>query len=451
MFFPVQSQAYTVYGSGVNIGDITITLTNFNDIDGNALVMADFGDTGTFTIEPGSGIQEEQALFTGVTTNSDGTVTLTGIKSVGFITPYTQTAGFVKSHAGGVTVVLADTAFLYSQFASTANTQTFSGTDTFNIAPFIPTVASSATTQAASVGYVNSVALQGAAKASDIVFGITELSIAPTTASVPIAVGTNDTRVPTVNMSTVTTGEVAALVGNGGTPSASNTYMTQAGFQNGSEAFAVTAGTSTTYTITESPTPAGYVLGERIYIKTHVASGINPTINKNGLGAKSLYKQIPSGTTPLSISDLGTNQMAVIEYDGGAYQIVSPLAKTPLGLFGNGVTTHDVSATGTQTIAHGLGVLPKYVKITGMVGTNSTFSQSIGAYNGTTTSTTWIIIATANSTGANDTSNIIYLSTDGSGKFAHATMVVDATNLTLTWSKDSTPTGTANIIWEVQS
>lgn len=444
---PIQAQSFLVYGNGVVIGNTSITLASFNDINGTAIPFQ--GTVMTGTLEPNNGTSEEQIIFTGITTNTNGTVTLTGVSSVGFASPYTLTTGVVKNHAGGVTFALADTAYLYSQYANLQSTQTFTGTNTFNVAPFIPTVTSSQTTQAASIGYVNSVSVgAGAVKASNTVFGISELTVAPATASVPLAVGDNDPRVPTAS-------EALALIGDGGVPSNTNTYITQSGSQIGTEQFAIATGGSVAYAVSLTPTPTGYVKGERVYFQANVASGTSPTINKNTLGAKSLYKQISSGTTPLTIGDLGTNQMCVAEYDGGAYQLLSPTANTPTSTpkYSNGQTTRDTSTTsGTQTIAHGLGVIPKFIRFSAkvLVGAGS-IAWSDGSYNGTTNSNSY-----AGSTGSpfttvgGDTTNIINLQ-QGSAQGNVAVATFDATNITLTWTKTSTPSGTAYLEWEAQA
>lgn len=446
MFTPVQAQSYLLYGNGAIIGDTTLTLASFKDIDGNDLSMADFGTTGTGTIEPNSGSSEEQILFTGLTQNSNGTCTLTGVKSVGFVTPYTQTTGLVKSHAGNTTFVLSNTAYLYSQFASLPGTQTFTGTNTFSVSPIIPTVTSAQTNQAASVGYVNSVAISGAPKAAVNVWGVTSMSVAPVTASAPIAVGDNDPR-----MSYVTASESLALAGVGqGNIDNTNYYVSQKGTQIGSETFAVATGGSVAFAVSLSPTPAGYVKGERVYFQTNVASGTAPTLNKNGLGAKSIYKQVTSGTTPLAIGDMGTNQLNVAEYDGGAYQLLSPVASTVNVGFKNGESSHDVATTGAQTIAHGLGVKPKLIRITLLIASDSAFNgQSIGVYNGTTVSTiyAWMFAAFNSTSAGTSTSNIIQIFTTASAE-AHATVSIDATNITLTWAKTNSPTGTFTFIWE---
>lgn len=439
---PVQTQAFLLYGNGAVIGDTQLILSSFKDIDGNLLTMQ--GTVMTGTVEPSSGSQEEQIIFTGVTQNSNGTATLTGVSSVAFASPYTTTSGFKKSHAGNTTFVLSDTAYLYSQYASLANTQTFTGSNTFSISPIIPTVASTATTQAASVGYVNSVAIAGGAKASNTVFGITQLSVAPATASVPIAVGTNDPRIATASQS-------LALAGDGGAPSNINTYVTQQGFQVATESYSLTSGSSTAYTIAFSPSTSGlgYTTGEMIKFKTHTASGSSPTINKDSNGAKSIYKVTSSGTTALAVGDLGTNQMCIAEYDGGAYQLISPIAPTPYLSVGmkNGTVQYDMStASGTKTIAHGLGVVPKIVKLQGSWVVGGFLVMSNGSYNGST-------MASNSSSGVNSgysdasTSYILNFNSN-SGNSQTATIAADVTNITLTWTKTGSPTGNTNYSWE---
>lgn len=73
--------------------------------------------------------------------------------------------------------------------------------------------------QFATKKYVDGIAIAGAPDASTTVKGISKLSTAPVSPTDPIAVGTNDTRMPTQ-------GENDALVGTSGTPSATNKYVT---------------------------------------------------------------------------------------------------------------------------------------------------------------------------------------------------------------------------------
>lgn len=93
------------------------------DIDGNAISMSVFGAIGYGTLEPGAGELEEQISFTGLTNNANGTVTLTGVSSVGFTTPFTVTSGLTKSHAGSTTFVISNTSGFYTEYTSKRNNE----------------------------------------------------------------------------------------------------------------------------------------------------------------------------------------------------------------------------------------------------------------------------------------------------------------------------------------
>lgn len=127
--------SYTLYGAGASVSDTSLILTSFLDINGTAITMAAFGSKGYGTIEPGSSSKEEQISFTGITANGNGTYTLTGVKTVLFIYPYTETSGISKSHAGGVKFVISNTSGYYNTFANLNNDQTFAGINTFTILP----------------------------------------------------------------------------------------------------------------------------------------------------------------------------------------------------------------------------------------------------------------------------------------------------------------------------
>lgn len=120
MLFPIQTLPFILYGAGASAGDTTLTLSSFQDIDSNDIAMTDLGTISYLTIDPGS-IDEEQISFTGVTQNVNGTATLTGVKSVAFKTPYTETSGLSKSHTGGSIAVLSNTAGFYNYLFSSVN------------------------------------------------------------------------------------------------------------------------------------------------------------------------------------------------------------------------------------------------------------------------------------------------------------------------------------------
>lgn len=137
-----QLQPFTLAGSGISIGATTITLTSFLSIDGAPLTMADFGTIGYGTLEPNSFQQEEQISFTGITQNLNGSATLTGVKNVDFLYPYTETAGVTKSHAGGVAFVITNTSGFYNTFTNKNDDETILGAWVFpNVEPNRPQLA----------------------------------------------------------------------------------------------------------------------------------------------------------------------------------------------------------------------------------------------------------------------------------------------------------------------
>lgn len=168
-----QLQPFTLFGSGSSVGDTSIVVSSFLDIDGNALSMTSFGDKGFFTLEPNAGTQEEQGSFTGITQNANGTATLTGVSHVDFLAPYTETAGLTKDHAGGVNLVISNTSGFYNRFANRVDDETITGDWTFTLhSPTVPTELSSEIHRAASIEYVNNTVTSGAPNGSETVKGI---------------------------------------------------------------------------------------------------------------------------------------------------------------------------------------------------------------------------------------------------------------------------------------
>ncbi len=204
MSLPAQLQAFSLYGAGATLGDQDITLTTFTGIDGEALNMSYFGSKGFGTLEPGSGTQEEQISFTGITNNANGTTTLNGVKTVLFLSPFTETAGLAKSHAGGVRFVISNTSGFYSKIMQTDGGQTVTVPIIFDSTtgrPVLSTdVDASLPEQLVSAGQLTRTAISGGVNASTTVAGISKLTTAPTSPTDPIAIGATDaTTTPTAN------------------------------------------------------------------------------------------------------------------------------------------------------------------------------------------------------------------------------------------------------------
>ena len=127
----------------------------------------------------------------------------------------------------------------------------------------------------------------------------------------------------------------------------------------------------------------------------------------------------------------------------------------------SGTTTKNAAdASATQTIAHGLGKSPKYVRVTctlwlaNFPNSGSTVSATSFAnttYNGTTQNSQSFYANDATPGGAaiQDTSFTLNTS-NGAGKTV-GVVTFDSTNISIAWTKTSSPTGTYNILWEAFS
>lgn len=320
-----QLQPFVLYGSGASQGDVTLTLTNFNSIDGVPLTMADFGTKGYGTVEPGSSSQEEQISFSGLTNNSNGTVTLTGVKNVAFLSPYTETAGLSKSHAGATRFVISNTSGFYNDFANKDNDETINGEWTFVQSPQVPTPISSELTAAASVEYVNDVAISGAPNASTVAKGIVQL---PTQAQVDARTATGSTG--------------AALTP---TPANLRTVLMH-------DYAASSAGTDT-YAITLTPAVTAYTTGDIYIFKADVANTGGCTLNVNGVGAKTITGF--NGAT-LKDNDITANSVNIVVYTGTNMELVSSTGS--MFVSNSGREIYGVSAAGTDTYAVTLSPVP---------------------------------------------------------------------------------------------
>lgn len=181
---PVQLGSFSLAGSGSVIADTTLTLKTFQKLDGTNLSMSDFGDVGYGTIEPNNRDNEEQISFTGVTQNSNGTATLTGVKNVLMGTPFTETSGLAKAHAGSVTFIISNTSGFMNQYPQKDKTETITDVWTYSTLPLLtadPTTSNQATRKSWVDG--NFCALTG----NQTIAGVKTFSSLPTIPVLPVA------------------------------------------------------------------------------------------------------------------------------------------------------------------------------------------------------------------------------------------------------------------------
>ena len=82
-------------------------------------------------------------------------------------------------------------------------------------------------------------------------------------------------------------------------------------------------GSANAITLTDSPVLSGYAAGQQIsFIAAHNNTGAT-TVNADGLGTKNIFKLTSSGPVALTGSEIITNNLVVLTYDGTEFQLVA--------------------------------------------------------------------------------------------------------------------------------
>lgn len=396
----VQTNTLYLSGAGTIVGATSITLTALTDIYGNVLTMTDFGAKGYITLEPDTA-NEEAATFTGITANTNGTYTLTGVETALARSPYTETNGLVRQHSGGTKVVVTDNVAFWNTFANKNNDEVIQGNWTFVNAPTSLSATPASTTQLGNVKLsvapskalgtatitiaspaVITVAAHGLIAGDSVQF--------TTTGALPTGITTNTTFFVIAAGLTTNTFEIAT--GAGGT--AINTSGSQSGVHSAFKvtpvsitdndprvfpnAYAVDSGTANTYVLTLATAPAALVAGQVYDFLAANANTSASTLNINGLGAKSILR--PDGSA-LQSSDIGAGQTLMVIYDGTNFRLNGLPPAIKFG--GNGSDGALNVTSGTTTIALGGAalVVKNYTSINVSNGATLTFSG--GHANGT--------------------------------------------------------------------
>ena len=263
---------YTL-NSSISSTATSITLTSFTEpVSGVVYTMALLDtDIAYGTIAPRT-TSSEFISFTGITANADGTATLTGVtRGLAKKSPFTGSATFRLPHAGQSQFIISDVPQVFEQYPVKASDETITGQWTFSTFPITPSNSDASTT----------------------VKGVTKLSVAPASATAPIALGTNDDR---------------ALVGY-----AADSVGTDA------------------YAITPSPAITAYSTGQVFTFKAGTANTGAATLAVSGLSAIAIKKNVSDA---LVTGDILANQLVMVEYDGTNMQLIS----VPSGIVSN-ITT----------------------------------------------------------------------------------------------------------------
>jgi len=235
-----------------------IKLKNLVDVYGNELSMTDFGDIGYITIDP-RGDNEEIVSFTDFTVNSDSTVSIdTGItRGLAAKSPYGAT-GTASAHAAGVLVVVSNNPQMYDYI----------------------------------IDYIDGIAIAGAPNASTTVQGLVEQA---------------------------TQAEVDAKTETGATGAFLNVNPSQIRSTKYND-YVADSGIADAYVITPDPAITAYAAGQEFTFKAGNANTGASTLNVNGLGAKSIFKEVD---TELGLGDILENQIVRVAYDGTNFQMLN--------------------------------------------------------------------------------------------------------------------------------
>lgn len=401
----------------------SLTLTSNVDKDGNTIPDGKIG----LTINEGK-TNEEHVIGDKV-----GSAVSSLIRNVSRVDGTTAQTG--KSHRKGSPIKITNHPLLVRMRRILDGTDGFSGAAPlrYDTTPsFTP-----GSQELVTVQYADGLVGAGVADASAIGKGKVRMSVAPVSSIDPIAVGDNDPRVPTQ----AENDGLAATT----TPASTNKFITQKDLQKAAELYGVSAAGSDTYAITLSPAPTAYAAGQVFRFKADVANTGAATLNVNSLGAKSILR--PDGSA-LANGDIAANQIVQVIYDSTNFLMLSPIANAPK--IGHGTTTRaGDTASGSQTIAHGLGRTPRFVRIRANKAISATVvANSDGTYNGSTTASINSTVNGGATIAIADTTRIIIIQ-DSNTNTQEATIAVDATNITLTWTKSNTPNSNLiNMIWE---
>lgn len=425
---------YFLHGSGVSATDSSITLTSFKQpVNQYPLSMTDFGDIAYLTLEPGNTTRQEFISFTGVTQNSDGTATLTGVtRGLSFVSPYTASSTIRKAHPGGSDAVISNPPQFYERFINTFNSATSSGEHVwssttpprYDVDPANHRAGTyvSTTSEFASVRFVLATGAGANVSATEAVRGEVELATQLEMSSSTATGGTGaslilQSRYATSSPSAVC-GRCTPITGNNGKLSQSFFDLTQAFTWTAHHIFSTLFATNAS--TTNATTTSFAITGSAFHI--------------NGINFRYPSTQ---GASSTALATNGSGQLAWVpmqDYAGGVY------ASTTLS-----------TATGHSfTITHGLGTVPKAIKID-MYCIKTSANADIGESHGFATSTAsqYVIFSTQGDVTADistDSALIVYCNmTDGNRRYALS--AIDTTTFTLTLTGSTPVANEMNLLW----
>lgn len=343
-FSPFGATTYTL-NSSISSTQNTITLSSFTEpVTGTPYTMALLNtDIFYFTISPKT-TSSEFGSATGITQNSDGTATLTGVtRGLAKKYPFTSDSAYKLPHSGQSIFIISDAPQVFNKYVTLENAETISGIKTFSVSPIVPTPTTP--TQAANKAYADSLAIAGAPNASTSVQGL-------------------------VQEATQAQADAKTATGSTGAKLFQNLSTQRSTLTND---YVADTGTANTYAIAPSPAITAYAVGQTFSFKATNANTTASTLNVNSLGTKNIFKR---GSLALVANDIIAGQIVEVEYDGTQFQMLSQLGNAKISQIG----TEIYAADSVGTDAYAITLVPAITAYTtGMVVNFKAGTTNIGA------------------------------------------------------------------------
>ncbi len=153
--------------------------------------------------------------------------------------------------------------------------------------------------------------------------GTGAMSLGVSTGAVTLNLGTGASGIKTVNIATTDAANVVTIGDNTGAAVSGTVRIAGANITaNGPVNYGVTGGAAQVQTLALSPALTALVAGQTVTFKAGFANtGAAPTLNVNGLGAKSIIKR---QATALVAGDIALNGFYMVIYNGTSWVLLNP-------------------------------------------------------------------------------------------------------------------------------
>lgn len=197
-------------------------------------------------------------------------------------------------------------------------------------------------------------------------------------------------------------------------------------------------------------------------VKTYIdtSGGANASTTARGIVEEATQAELTAGTTTGGTgARLFVNPTHTVSTSAGAGDegkipklnssgLLDTSMLTWKGLVSTGISGFDIStASGNQSIAHSLGVVPKLIRLTVICGTNSHINYAFGTYTAASSVYSYADFPLGAASVATGTSYMLMNDDGGDQRGTFGTQT--STNIVISWTKNSSPTGgNITVMWE---